>query len=217
MNYLTVILALCVLAAGCQPESTATKSPVTEEAFQELREYIRLEVAAGFELGDVIARNAVEYLADDYDPAALTPHAKKITRELIAAHKREQASWPETTDCDRLDAAFAELESSGVVCRQNFTCCRTCGADEIRDEMQQVARSGKTVRGYAFYHMQDTESAVEGEGLYLSYGAVQDREAAAVKIGQEVATALKQQGLQVDWDGTWAKRIGVSLEWRRRR
>ena len=79
------------------------------------------------------------------------------------------------------------------------------------------AESGRRVRGYAFYHMQDTESAIEGHRLYLNYGAVENGEAAAVGMGQEIAAALKQQGLQVGWDGTWAKRIGLRLDWKRRR
>ncbi len=193
------------------------KKPVTEGALQELRGYIQRDVAAGFRPEHEIATSAVEILADDYDADALTPHATKMTRELIAAHKLKQASWPQTTDCDRLDSAFAALERAGVVCRQDFSCCGTCGVDEIQDEMSKAAKSGTRVRGYAFYHMQDTESAVEGHGLYLNYGAVQDGEAAAVGIGQEIAASLKQQGLKLDWDGTLTKRIGVRLDWKRRR
>ncbi len=193
------------------------KKQVTEEALKELRGYIQRDVAGGFRPETEIAESAVEVLSDDYDAEVLTPHAVKITRELIAAHRQEQASWPKTTDCDRLDTAFAELERVGIVCRQDFSCCGTCGAGEIRDEMEQVAKSGKQVRGYAFYHMQDTEAAVEGQGLFLNYGAIQDGEAAALGIGNEISAALKRQGLKVDWDGTWAKRIGVRLDWKRRR
>jgi len=83
--------------------------------------------------------------------------------------------------------------------------------------MDKVVKSGKNVRGYAFYHMQDTESAVEGGGLYLNYGALQDGEAAAVEIGKEIAAILKQRGLEVFWDETWEKRIGVKMDWKRRR
>ena len=218
MRWFALMIALCLATVGCQPKRPTTmKKSVNDEALQELRDYIQRDVAAGFRPEDDIVKNTVEMLSDDYDVEALTPHAVVMTRELIAAHKREQASWPKTTDCDRLDAAFAELERGGVVCRQDFSCCGNCGATEIQDEMKQVSKSGKRVRGYAFYHMQDTESAVEGHGLYLNYGAVQDGEAAAMEIGEEVSAALKQQGLEVTWDGTWGKRIGVSLDWKRRR
>lgn len=218
MRNVAIIISFCLAAIGCQQKSTiAMKKPVTEDTIQELRGYIQRDVAAGFRPENAIVTNAVDILADDYDADALTPHAMRITHELIASHKREQASWPKTTDCDRLDTAFAALERAGIVCRQNFSCCGTCGASEIQDEIDQESKSGTQVRGYAFYHMQDTESAVEGHGLYLNYGAVPNGETAAVGIGQEIAATLKQQGLLVDWDGTWAKRIGVRLDWKRRR
>ncbi|MDX2109822.1 MAG: hypothetical protein SFY80_06215 [Verrucomicrobiota bacterium] len=193
------------------------KKPVTEDALQELRSYIQRDVDAGFLPEGEIAKNAVEILADDYDANVLTRQAVRMTLEIIDAHKQEQASWPQTTDCDRLDTAFAALERAGVVARQDFCCCGNCGAGEIREEMDKVAQSGTRVRGYAFYHMQDTEAAVDGGGLYLNFGAVQEGKAAAIEIGREIVATLKQQGLQVNWDETWAKRIGVQLDWKRRR
>lgn len=218
MRNFTLIMTICLAALGCQPKrATTVTKPVTEEALHELRGYIQRDVAAGFRPEDGIAFNAVEMLAADFDADDLAPHAVRMTSELISEHKREQEAWPKTTDCDRLDQAFAELERTGVVCRQDFSCCGTCGTTEIQDEMETASRGGTQVRGYAFYHMQDTESAVEGHGLYLNYGAVEDGEAAAVGIGQEIVEALKQEGLKVDWDGTWAVRIGVNLEWKRRR
>ena len=137
--------------------------------------------------------------------------------EALAEHKREQASWTAPTDCDRLDAAFAALEKSGIVARQNFSCCGSCGAGEIVDEMETVQEAGATVRGYVFYHEQDTDGAVERGGLYLNYGSAEEEEMPALRIGHEIVAALQQQGLTVVWDGTWEKRIHVDLDWQRRR
>jgi hypothetical protein len=72
-------------------------------------------------------------------------------------------------------------------------------------------------RGYTFYHQQDTERAVDGGGVLLTYGATGGTEEASLKIGHEVVAALKAAGLQPVWDGTVRKRIGVPLEWQRRR
>lgn len=49
--------------------------------------------------------------------------------------------------------------------RQNFTCCQTCGLAEIDDEIEVVRAEGRPVRGYAFFHQQDTAGAVEGGSL----------------------------------------------------
>jgi hypothetical protein len=83
--------------------------------------------------------------------------------------------------------------------------------------MAAADEAGMTVRGYAFFHMQDTEAAVEGDGLYLSYGAVADGAGAAEAIGHAVVAALEAKGLDPVWDGEWSRRIFVPMDWRRRR
>src|SRR5438270_13607378 len=155
-----------------------------KKALDEMRGYIQRDVAGGFRAEEEIPTSAVEVLADDYDPDELRPHAEELTRDLIKAHLLEQASWPAQTDCDRLDAAFAELERAGIVARQDFSCCGNCGSSEIWDEMETVSRRGQRVRGYTFYHMQDTEAAVEGRGVYLGYGAVQEGEPSALELAR---------------------------------
>src|SRR6266540_396816 len=143
---------------------------------------IRRDIAAGFETPDEIVDSVVDLFSDEADVAILRPHARRMVREILDAHLREQASWSTPTDCDRLDAVFAALQQAGIVCRQHFSCCGTCGAYEIWEEMDTARDAGLDVRGYAFYHVQDTESAVEGYGLYLNYGAVEDGEAAALAV-----------------------------------
>jgi hypothetical protein len=188
-----------------------------QQAVEELGGYIRRDVAAGFSDPDHIAESAVEVLSGEHDAEALRPHALRLTREAIEAHRREQATWPAVTDCDRLDAAFVELERSGIVARQNFTCCQTCGHYEIGDEITAAREAGREVRGYTFYHMQDTESAVEGGGLCLAYGALEPGDGALVAVGREIVKVLCRHDLKPEWDGSGAKRIFVSLDWKRRR
>ena len=62
------------------------------------------------------------------------------------------------------------LEAAGIVARQNFTCCKTCGFYEINGEMEAARAQGRVVRGYVFFHMQDTERAAKGGDLALAYG-----------------------------------------------
>ncbi len=183
----------------------------------EFRDYIRRDYWAGFRGDDEIVDNAKDIMSDEMDLAELDRIAPALLAEVKAAHAEEQKSWPDKTDCDRLDEAFAALEASGIVARQNFTCCGTCGATEIWDEMAEVRDRGGAVRGYAFYHMQDTESAVEGGGLYLGYGATEEGEEPALTIARNIVTGLEAHGLQTHWDGTWGQRIGVSLDWKKRR
>jgi len=72
------------------------------------------------------------------------------------------------------------------------------------------------VRGYTFYHMQGTESAVEGYGLYLYYGAVEVGEGPALRVANSIVDALQRHGLKTTWDGTSSTAIKVQLDWKRR-
>jgi hypothetical protein len=72
------------------------------------------------------------------------------------------------------------------------------------------------VRGYTFYHMQGTESAVEGCGLYLYYGAVEAGEGPTLQVAHEIVGALQRQGLKTEWEGTSSSAIKVHLDWKRR-
>jgi hypothetical protein len=188
-----------------------------KEIIADMREYIRRHVAAGFDSPSLIPEATVEVFCDDADDEGLLPIAERLTREAVTSHLREQASWPDVTDCDRLDDAFTELNRGGIVCRQNFTCCGNCGVTEIGDEIRIERARGLAVRGYAFYHMQDTESAAEGYGLYLNYGSVEGGKAAALQVGRSIVEALERHGLAADWNGRVDTRIHVRLDWKRRR
>jgi hypothetical protein len=212
--------------SGCQARPAALTSPAKanvapsvsrDETIEHMRQSIERDVAAGFSAPDQIEQDAVEGYSEGQDPESLRPEARKFLREALAKHAAAQASWPAETDCDRLDKAFADLEQDGIVARQNFSDCGTCGVAEIGAEIAAARQSGSKVRGYVFYHMQDTESASEGGGLFLNYGAVDPDKNADLKIAANVVETLKRRGLETDWDGTNEKRIGVKLDWKRRR
>ncbi|WP_336577315.1 DUF6891 domain-containing protein [Caulobacter sp. CCNWLY153] len=199
-------------------KAPAPRKRTTEEVLQDIRSYIGDGVAAGFDPRDEIVESALAVVGDNrIDAAILRDHAERIADEALQVHAAQQAQWTSPTDCDRLDAAFAELDADGVISRQNFWCCGTCGASAIWDEMESAGNANRPYRGYAFYHEQDTESAVGGYGLHLNYGAREQTDEAAVAIGHEIVAHLNRHGLQTDWDGRIERRIAVSLDWKRRR
>lgn len=115
-----------------------------------------------------------------------------------------------------MDDAFANLSRSGIVSRQNFSCCGTCGVAEIGAEIELEQNKGSLVRGYAFYHMQDTESATTGHGLYLHYGSIEGTAETAVTVGREIVAEIAERGLATEWNGRIEDRIRVELDWKRR-
>jgi hypothetical protein len=204
------------LECGGMSGHNLDKTPL-DKTLLEMRTYIRDKVAAGFYSTAEIAEWAVEVYETDAPPDVLRPHAEQFVREEDDRHREASGAWPDETDCDHLDVAFADLNRAGIVGRQNFSCCGNCGVHEIGTEMAAEHQQGQTVRGYAFYHVQDTDGAVEGRGLYLFYGSSEEGEAAALRIGHEIVAALRRHGLNASWNGQWNKRIHVPMDWKRRR
>ncbi|RYE94882.1 MAG: hypothetical protein EOO75_00765 [Myxococcales bacterium] len=195
-------------------EPTTSLSSTEDLTF--LTEQARQQVANGYTPLAEIESNVRECL--ERGDEARRAHVARVVREAIDAQRRAQATWPALTDCDCLDQAFARLESAGVVARAHFTCCQNCGHAEIGDEIDAVRARGRDVRGYVFFHHQDTERAVDGQGLLLSYGPTGQASAAATEaIGRLVVDALREAGLQPTWNGSAAQRISVPLRWQRRR
>ncbi len=205
--------------APTKPAAPLAPGPAPVEAYdvmEDVRRQIEREVAGGFLTREEILQGAIDVFEGEADPALVRTEGRRILDAALATRIAEQADWPETTDCDRLDAAFATLEAEGVISRQNFSCCGTCGSGEIWDEIEAARAGGRLATGYAFYHQQDTESAAEGYGLYLNYGACEEGAEAAVAIGHQIVNRLQEHGLHTDWDGRIEKRIAVSLDWKRR-
>ncbi len=188
-----------------------------EDAVKAVRDFVRMKVAAGFRPLDEIAEKAVEIGALDAPAEQVRPLVPAILDECVREHLSRQSTWPDETDCDRLSAGFEQLERQGIVARQDFSCCGNCGVGEIWQAIEAGRDAGRTVRGYTFFHMQDTDGAVDGEGLHLNYGSVEEGEEPALAIGREIVSTLERHGLGCRWDGTWEKRIFVSLVWKRRR
>lgn len=196
---------------------------IKASVIKEMRTRIENQVAEGFSERDSIIENAMDNAVDEYQEYTsdeLEPKVTELTDAAIAAHHKRQARWKRETDCDRLDQAFAELERQGVVARQNFTCCSTCGHYEIGDEIATFRKKKKKsapVSGYAFYHMQDTESAVEGGGIYIKYDTLSNDEAQKVAVGEAIVAALTAAGLRPEWDGDPNTGVFVNVTWRKRR
>jgi hypothetical protein len=187
------------------------------DAINELRDVIDTDVKAGFANRTEIIEAAIDFLLGDYDYDWIEEQATRLSDELLAKHYSEQRSWTGETDCDRLDEAFAELDRKGIVARQNFTCCQTCGHAEISYAIEET-EAFRAVRGYVFYHIQDTESAVRNGYLYLAYGSVSGKERESAEIAEEVCETLRKAGLETDWNGSVRTRICIrEIEWQRRR
>lgn len=219
------------------PESAVPSEDELDE--DDLYEEAQQAVLPGFLSRDSAVervREALELDEDDPRPAA-------VVDRVWTQRKTEELDWSGTSDYDRLRLAFEELQADGVVARMNFTCCNTCGTNEIDDERTPVdVGEGYRFResAYTFFHQQDADRLAEMPAtLYLTYSAWRaatdvdpallaaaragDESARAQvvastdrRVGERVVAALRHQGLDVDWDGNPQQRLAISVtDWRK--
>ena len=137
-----------------------------------------------------------------------------VDRELDEKARQEQ-HWPETTDCDRLDLAFAGLRAVRIIAIHNAGYTMSQGHNEVGQVHAQKPHG--TFRGYCFYHGQDVAGAVRGHGLYLAYGDMQDTDAGKAAVAQMIIKSLTDHGLAVAWSGDVKERIHLpAIGWQRR-
>lgn len=178
---------------------------------------IQTLLRGGYHDPEAILAMAVEEACDDDESEQdHQAAAERAFDSALMALQAEQASWPAQTDNDRLAQAFAQLERDGIVCRENHTCCQTCGCAEIGEEMEAQTETGRQIHGYTFFHQQDTERAMDRGGLMLAYGAGPADDKTTLEVGRMVADALTQAGLEVNWSGESEQRIEVIMRWQKR-
>lgn len=186
-------------------------------SLSKLQEQISLDVMMGYKTRAEMIDEARTHMPADYTPEWADEKASALVDALLQAHYDDQRLWTAPTDCDLLDEAFAELDRNGIVARQHFTCCQSCGHSEINAVIKQV-QAERVVQGYVFFHQQDTHSAIENGYFYLAYGSVSGKERASERIANLALDTLLRAGLNATWNGWVRSRICINdVDWQRRR
>jgi hypothetical protein len=92
----------------------------------------------------------------------------------------------------KLTKAFKALRKKGYFARQNFWCCSTCAWSAMTDEQIKKA---------VFYHRQDADDLREIGSCYLAWSG----------NGHEIVEVLKENGIEVDWNGSNVTRITITV------
>lgn len=136
-----------------------------------------------------------------------------VYRELLA----ESKTWPSPTQTERLIAAFDELAQERIIALHYPGYTAEDGEYEVVEVERALRENNEKSEGYCFYHGQDLERAVRGEGLYISFQKI-DNESDAVRkeIAKKVVTVLEKNGFSAEWDGKAHSRILLpSFKWER--
>ncbi len=186
--------------------------PLSSEVLRTIDGFVR----GGFEERDRI----IEILREEmYEPGELDEAEVTVAVDAaFASLEKEKATWPSITDCDKLDSVFEALNTLGIIALQNAGYTQSDGYDDTREIYHRRADRDKVI-GYCFYHGQDLERAVCGEGLYLAFGPMdaQNEETEGPRVGAMIVEELKRMGFSPQWNGTFNQRIHVSaIDWKRR-
>ena len=177
-------------------------------------EQLRVLIWSGFFNEDDFA----VYLDDlTYDEQAVPfiDELRALGLNTIEEKRAAEAGWPARTDWDRLAEAFTQLERGHILATHNsgYT---TSDAHHDAWQIIKSAHEGSW-RGFAYYHGQDVERAVDGMPLFLGFDAVEDDEVAKREVGEAIATALRNAGFTVDWNSDPETRMSVTdVEWKKR-
>lgn len=139
---------------------------------------------------------------------------KAIAEEFRSKAKAERL-WPAHTDCDKLDAAFVALDAAGICAVQNAGYTMSDGVEDVAQALDDRGRD--KYHGYCFFHGQDLERAIDGHGLMLAFGDLNDDPSKAAAVGRSICDALAAAGLPVEWQGDVGQRIDIpKIDWKRR-
>lgn len=101
-----------------------------------------------------------------------------------------------------INALFRELRKEGIIARQNFLCCMTCGFSAMANLEKQPRNATKV--GEVFYHSQKADDYKEDGNLMLHYGTTDygaKQGYSSEDVGRIVTDAATKLGLPWRWNG----------------
>ena len=174
-------------------------------------ESIKKWVWSGYYQPDHLREMLYDILEEEADENAMH---QAIDAEFTRKAEEEK-SWPSVTDCDRLDSVFVKLDKGGICACQNAGYTMSDGYSDVAEAL--AYRGKENYDGYCFFHGQDIERAIEGHGLSIAFGDLNDVLEKTLSIGRSVKLALEEAGFEVEWNGTADSRLNIpKINWQRR-
>jgi hypothetical protein len=182
-----------------------------QEVENHVRACVRYWVWGGFAAPEDVAR----MVEDIIEEGVTADWARAVADEEFESKRTAEASWPAQTDCDKLDQVFARLDAAGICALQNAGYTQSDGRSDVEQALDERGR-GKYL-GYCFFHGQDLERAVDGNGLMLAFGDLRDDKKKSALVAERICDELKAAGFAVTWSGDVGRRIEIAqIDWKRR-
>ena len=171
------------------------------------RAWVRDVVRSGLLGAEALEAEVTGAVAADLPDLPAEETARSWIAEERSAWQADAATWPEVTDHDRLERAFARLEGLDIVVLQG------CADHWVaRDLLRR--REPAVPRGVAWFTPADVWHAID-EGMLevnLWHGSTANA-AAGDRLLEEALACFAEEGLAAHFD---EGRIEVSAHWQRR-
>ncbi len=182
------------------------------ESTQYILNKIKVRVWSGFDNEDDINQMIDDNLSEQDNDIDETLVREAVMLEFAKKFAAEK-TWPARTDCDRLATAFETLNACGIIALHNAGVTQSDGLSDVGEELHERDRA--SVKGYCFYHWQDVERAVEGLGLWLAFGDLDDDKIKKADVGKTIKQVLEDNALKVEWNNSVETRLHIPvLDWK---
>lgn len=195
-RWLSALLGLALVFGA------AAAFAISPDDQQSLRkDCIRPYVWGGFETRDGVYEAAETFLGEPELTGADKSWIKAEIERHWAEKKKAEATWPEKTDFDRLDAVFQVLDKSGILALHNAGNTQSDARSDAGQTWHDRGGPKSGLRGFIFYHGQDLERVIDDGQLYIGYGVVEGSKEQAVDVAREAGavTRLKPERHQRSW------------------
>lgn len=177
------------------------------------------QIRSGFYSLEEVQANIIEEIEDNgFEDEISEEWALNQIDKVNAAFLEESRHWVQPMETERLIAAFDELATKHKIIALHYPGYTTDdGEYEVAEIERTLIENGENSEGYCFYHGQDLERAVRGEGLLISFQKV-DNESGSVskEIAKKIITVLENHGLKTAWNGKASARILLpGFKWQR--
>ena len=184
-----------------------------------IEEALELLIRSGYGSDDEVVRQFLDIAESEAGAAttdALRSQWHQQVRDALATQYAEEARWLHVTHNDRIDRAFAELQRRGIIALQNAGFTWSDGHEDVNDAQERHPEA----HGWTFFHGQDVERGVNGEGLLLYFGPIgpdDTHESDGQRVGETICAVLQSHGIETTWDGKLNSRIQIPPFVRQRR
>lgn len=141
-------------------------------------------------------------------------HIDKVYDELL----EESQTWQSPTETERLITAFDDLAATHKIIALHYAgYTMDDGEYEVVEIERTLIENGEKSEGYCFYHGQDLERAVRGEGLLIAFQKIANvSDSVSKEVAKKIVEVLEQHGLRTEWNGKANARILLpDFKWQR--